>query len=89
LLDLLTIFSIDLLELDELNEEENIYVEKCIGFLTQLPFINTCEKVLKTLFKMFMDQSAPTNNNGLPIESYIYNLLYEVRKENHCFPIML
>ena len=69
----------DLLQLDELNPEDSIYVEKCIGFITQLALINTCEKVLKTLFKMFMNRSSSTtNNNTLPIECYIYNLLYEV-----------
>ena len=71
-------FAVGLLGLSHRPEGESIYVEKCIGFISQLALINTCEKVLQTLYKMFMEEPSQANNNVLPIESYIYNLLHEV-----------
>ena len=59
-------------------EDDNIYIQKCIGFITQLPLINSCEKILKTLFDIFTKTTPQSNGNSLSIESYIYNLLYEV-----------
>ncbi|CAK8683308.1 unnamed protein product [Clavelina lepadiformis] len=71
----------DCLGLDRSDDSKKIFVQKCAGFITQLALINTCEKVLKSLYKSFVtNQSANVqpSNNALPIESYIYNLLYEV-----------
>nr|CAB3237349.1 DENN domain-containing protein 5A-like [Phallusia mammillata] len=61
-------------------EGKKIFVEKCIGLITQLGWVRTCEKVLTTLYRMFVSEAALPSTSGttLPMESYIYNLLYEV-----------
>ena len=68
----------DLLDLESTNGNE-IFVQKCIGFITQLAVINTCEKILKLLHKMFVNVvEATKTKSSLSVESFLYNLLYEV-----------
>jgi hypothetical protein len=47
---------------------------KCVSIIMPLPFISACGAYLKHLYE------AANNNDllPLPLESYIYNLLYEV-----------
>ncbi|MEE6477700.1 hypothetical protein FKM82_011596 [Ascaphus truei] len=57
----------------EINKD-TLYVSKCICLISPLPFMQACKKFLTQLYKAVTSQQPPP----LPLESYIYNLLYEV-----------
>ncbi|XP_078663874.1 DENN domain-containing protein 5A-like isoform X12 [Branchiostoma floridae x Branchiostoma belcheri] len=51
-----------------------LYVTKSICLITPLPFIQACKKFLSQLYEAISSPSQPP----LPVESYVYNILYEV-----------
>ncbi|CAH1250400.1 DENND5B [Branchiostoma lanceolatum] len=51
-----------------------LYVTKSICLITPLPFIQACKKFLAQLYEAISSPSQPP----LPVESYVYNVLYEV-----------
>ncbi|XP_067950634.1 DENN domain-containing protein 5B-like isoform X2 [Watersipora subatra] len=53
---------------------QQVYAAKCMCFVMSLPFHRASEASLLHLHKMAMKLSG-----SLPLESYIYNLLYEVQ----------
>ena len=58
-------------------EEQEIIVQKSIGFITQHAFTNSCEHILQGLLRKALETNASLKS-PLPIESFIYNLLFEV-----------
>lgn len=60
------------------NEVASPYAQKCICLISRFPYINTSEKVLRTLYKMFSPNGLGSRAAALSIDSYIYNLLFEV-----------
>ncbi|XP_069756440.1 DENN domain-containing protein 5A isoform X4 [Narcine bancroftii] len=54
--------------------KDTLYVSKCICLITPLPFMHACKKVLKQLHQAVTSLQPPP----LPLESYVYNILYEV-----------
>uniref|UniRef100_F6SBQ3 UDENN domain-containing protein n=3 Tax=Ciona intestinalis TaxID=7719 RepID=F6SBQ3_CIOIN len=54
---------------------KQLFVDKCLCFITQQAYINTCEQILRKLYVLFVSNTAPP---VLPVESYLYNLLYEI-----------
>ncbi|XP_078582428.1 DENN domain-containing protein 5B-like isoform X9 [Branchiostoma floridae x Branchiostoma japonicum] len=53
---------------------DTLYVTKSICLITPLPFIQACKKFLAQLYEAISSKSQPP----LPVESYVYNVLYEV-----------
>ncbi|XP_073462099.1 LOW QUALITY PROTEIN: DENN domain-containing protein 5A [Aquarana catesbeiana] len=53
---------------------DTLYVSKCICLITPMSFMTACKKVLEQLHQAIVSPQPPP----LPLESYIYNLLYEV-----------
>uniref|UniRef100_H3CVF5 DENN domain containing 5A n=1 Tax=Tetraodon nigroviridis TaxID=99883 RepID=H3CVF5_TETNG len=53
---------------------DTLYVSKCICLITPMAFPQACRKVLQQLHQAVSSPSPPP----LPLESYIYNILYEV-----------
>ncbi|XP_078000435.1 DENN domain-containing protein 5B-like [Glandiceps talaboti] len=54
--------------------KNTLYVTKCICIITQQPFIRAPQRFLTQLYEAI----ASNENPPLPIESYVYNILYEV-----------
>lgn len=52
---------------------DRIFVCQCIAFVSKIPFIWAYEQYLSQLYELSRD-----NDSVLPMESYIYNLLFEV-----------
>ncbi|KAM9301660.1 DENN domain-containing protein 5A [Gastrophryne carolinensis] len=53
---------------------DTLYVSKCICLITPMSFMTACKKVLEQLYQAVTSPQPPP----LPLESYIYNILYEV-----------
>uniref|UniRef100_A0A7N6AYC4 DENN/MADD domain containing 5A n=1 Tax=Anabas testudineus TaxID=64144 RepID=A0A7N6AYC4_ANATE len=53
---------------------DTLYVSKCICLITPMAFPQACRKVLQQLHQAVTSPQPPP----LPLESYIYNILYEV-----------
>ncbi|XP_022243870.1 LOW QUALITY PROTEIN: DENN domain-containing protein 5B-like [Limulus polyphemus] len=53
---------------------DTLYVTKCICLITQLPIILACRRYLEGLYSFVASQEPPP----LPLECYVYNILYEV-----------
>ncbi|XP_076011508.1 DENN domain-containing protein 5A isoform X4 [Genypterus blacodes] len=53
---------------------DTLYVSKCICLITPMAFAQGCRKVLQQLHQAVTSPQPPP----LPLESYIYNILYEV-----------
>ncbi|XP_063800141.1 DENN domain-containing protein 5A isoform X2 [Pseudophryne corroboree] len=53
---------------------DTLYVSKCICLITPMSFMTACKKVLEQLHQAVTSPQPPP----LPLESYIYNILYEV-----------
>lgn len=51
-----------------------LMVSKCVSIITPLPFMSACGKFLEQLYEAANNEQVLP----LPLESYIYNLLYEV-----------
>lgn len=60
------------------NESTSTYAQRCICLISRSPYINTSEKVLRTLYKIFTENSSGSRSPALPVESYIHNLLFEL-----------
>uniref|UniRef100_W5KIP3 DENN/MADD domain containing 5B n=1 Tax=Astyanax mexicanus TaxID=7994 RepID=W5KIP3_ASTMX len=55
-------------------ERDTLYVSKSICIITPMPFMHACRRFLTQLQKAVVSQQPPP----LPLESYVYNVLYEV-----------
>ncbi|XP_029701750.1 DENN domain-containing protein 5A isoform X5 [Takifugu rubripes] len=53
---------------------DTLYVSKCICLITPMAFPQACRKVLQQLHQAVSSPQPPP----LPLESYVYNILYEV-----------
>nr|XP_020042527.1 DENN domain-containing protein 5A isoform X2 [Castor canadensis] len=53
---------------------DTLYVSKCICLITPMSFMKACRSVLEQLHQAVTSPQPPP----LPLESYIYNVLYEV-----------
>ncbi|KAE8606090.1 hypothetical protein XENTR_v10010596 [Xenopus tropicalis] len=53
---------------------DTLYVSKCICLIAPMSFMTACKKVLEQLHQAVTSPQPPP----LPLESYIYNILYEV-----------
>ncbi|XP_068117170.1 DENN domain-containing protein 5A isoform X2 [Hyperolius riggenbachi] len=53
---------------------DTLYVSKCICLIAPMSFMTACKKVLEQLHQAVTSIQPPP----LPLESYIYNILYEV-----------
>lgn len=53
---------------------DTLYVSKCICLITPMSFMKACRSVLQQLHQAVTSPQPPP----LPLESYIYNVLYEV-----------
>lgn len=53
---------------------DTLYVSKCICLILQVPFIQACHKFLEQIHECIKSTTPPE----LPLECYIYNILYEV-----------
>ncbi|XP_048342375.1 DENN domain-containing protein 5A isoform X6 [Sphaerodactylus townsendi] len=53
---------------------DTLYVSKCICLITPMSFMKACRKVLEQLHRAVTSPQPPP----LPLESFIYNILYEV-----------
>uniref|UniRef100_A0AAQ5YR79 DENN/MADD domain containing 5A n=1 Tax=Amphiprion ocellaris TaxID=80972 RepID=A0AAQ5YR79_AMPOC len=56
------------------HSRDTLYVSKCICLITPMAFAQACRKVLLQLHQAVTSPQPPP----LPLESYIYNILYEV-----------
>uniref|UniRef100_UPI00358FB74B DENN domain-containing protein 5B-like isoform X2 n=1 Tax=Myxine glutinosa TaxID=7769 RepID=UPI00358FB74B len=56
------------------HSRDTLYVSKCLCLIAPLPFVQTFKKVLFQIHRAVTSPEPPP----LPLESYIYNLLYEV-----------
>ena len=66
---------VDTDELSYFNRQcDNLYIAKCICLLTTLPIISPCHTYLKQLF----DITVGGKRADLPLESYLYNLVFEL-----------
>ncbi|GCC22931.1 hypothetical protein chiPu_0001322 [Chiloscyllium punctatum] len=54
--------------------KDTLYVSKCICLIAPMPFMQACKKVLEQLHQAVTSLQPPP----LPLESYVYNILYEV-----------
>ncbi|XP_039253169.2 DENN domain-containing protein 5B-like [Styela clava] len=59
-------------------DNEKIYAQKCICLSSRHSYINTAEKLLRMLYKIFVTEKRELKGTNLPIDSYIYNLLFEM-----------
>ncbi|KAM8940380.1 DENN domain-containing protein 5A isoform 3-T3 [Pelodytes ibericus] len=53
---------------------DTLYVSKCVCLITPMSFMTACKKALEQLHQAVTSPQPPP----LPLESYIYNILYEV-----------
>ncbi|XP_041075213.1 DENN domain-containing protein 5A-like isoform X4 [Polyodon spathula] len=53
---------------------DTLYVSKCICLITPMSFFQACRKILQQLHQAVTSPQPPP----LPLESYIFNILYEV-----------
>ncbi|KAM4617362.1 DENN domain-containing protein 5A isoform 2-T2 [Discoglossus pictus] len=53
---------------------DTLYVSKCICLIAPMSFMTACKRVLEQLHQAVTSPQPPP----LPLESYIYNILYEV-----------
>ena len=53
---------------------DTLYVSKCICLMAPMAFPQACRKVLEQLHRAVSSSQPPP----LPLESYVYNILYEV-----------
>uniref|UniRef100_A0A3P9PRA8 DENN/MADD domain containing 5B n=1 Tax=Poecilia reticulata TaxID=8081 RepID=A0A3P9PRA8_POERE len=53
---------------------DTLYVSKALCLITPLPFLHASQQFLAQLHQAVTSQTAPP----LPLESYVYNILYEV-----------
>ncbi|RXN17629.1 DENN domain-containing 5A isoform X1 [Labeo rohita] len=53
---------------------DTLYVSKCICLITPMAFAHACRRVLEQLHQAVTSPQPPP----LPLESYVYNVLYEV-----------
>uniref|UniRef100_A0A8C1LSZ2 DENN/MADD domain containing 5A n=1 Tax=Cyprinus carpio TaxID=7962 RepID=A0A8C1LSZ2_CYPCA len=53
---------------------DTLYVSKCICLITPMAFAQACRRVLEQLHQAVTSPQPPP----LPLESYVYNVLYEV-----------
>lgn len=53
---------------------DTLFVSKCICLITPMAFAQACRKVLEQLYQAVSSPQIPP----LPLESYIFNILYEV-----------
>ncbi|XP_051552921.1 DENN domain-containing protein 5A-like isoform X1 [Myxocyprinus asiaticus] len=53
---------------------DTLYVSKCICLITPMAFAHACKRVLEQLHQAVTSPQPPP----LPLESYVYNVLYEV-----------
>uniref|UniRef100_A0A8B9KTP7 DENN/MADD domain containing 5B n=1 Tax=Astyanax mexicanus TaxID=7994 RepID=A0A8B9KTP7_ASTMX len=60
--------------MDSLAKRDTLYVSKSICIITPMPFMHACRRFLTQLQKAVVSQQPPP----LPLESYVYNVLYEV-----------
>uniref|UniRef100_A0A8B9KUL6 DENN/MADD domain containing 5B n=1 Tax=Astyanax mexicanus TaxID=7994 RepID=A0A8B9KUL6_ASTMX len=56
------------------SKRDTLYVSKSICIITPMPFMHACRRFLTQLQKAVVSQQPPP----LPLESYVYNVLYEV-----------
>ena len=56
------------------HRKDNLYGSKSISIVSQLPLVNTFEKILKSLLELIQSPEMPR----IPLESYIYNMIYEI-----------
>lgn len=54
--------------------KDSLFATKCICLVTQLPVVVACRKFLEGLYRLISSKDTPP----LRLESYIYNILYEV-----------
>lgn len=54
--------------------KDALFVSKCICLILKIPLVRSCQQFLEQLFEIIRTRNPET----LPIESYIYNILYEV-----------
>jgi len=71
----------NVLGMSSIDTNFQLYVEKCFGFITPNAFFNSCKTILTYLFQNFVKENKIID--GFCIESYIYNLLYEVPLLTH------
>lgn len=62
----------------DLGDKDSIFVQRSICLVTRLSYINTAEKVLRTLHKLFVADTNKNHDRSYTIESYVYNLLFEM-----------
>ncbi len=55
-------------------KKDKLYISRCICLILQVPFIQACQKFLEQIYDAVKSLSPPE----LPLECYIYNILYEV-----------
>ncbi|XP_028255984.1 DENN domain-containing protein 5B isoform X2 [Parambassis ranga] len=56
------------------SSRDTLYVSKALCLITPMPFMHACRRFLSQLYKAVTAATAPP----LPLESYVYNILYEV-----------
>lgn len=56
------------------SSQDTLYVSKALCLVTPMPFLHACRRFLSQLHRAITAATAPP----LPLESYIYNILYEV-----------
>ena len=64
---------------DEISFDRNIdklYAPKCLCFVTCKPIVRPCRVYLEQLHAVTTGRKQPMD--GLPVESFLYNILYEV-----------
>nr|XP_022914554.1 DENN domain-containing protein 5B isoform X2 [Onthophagus taurus] len=54
---------------------DKLFVSKSIGIICQIPYVQAAKTFLENLYRCVPKRSTPV---GLSLESYIFNLLYEV-----------
>lgn len=55
---------------------DKLFVTKCIALISQLPLNSAFEKILTCLYEAMISSSQ--GELDLPLESYIYNIIYEI-----------
>ncbi|XP_072165397.1 DENN domain-containing protein 5B-like [Diadema setosum] len=54
--------------------KDTLYVSKCICLIMQVPFVRATQKFLEQIYEVVRSSNSPS----LPMESFIFNILYEV-----------
>ena len=54
--------------------QDKLFVNKCICFVTSKPIVRPCQALLEQLYAVSTGRQVV----DLPLESYVYNVLYEV-----------